>query len=186
MAPAPPLPPSPRRAPRPGPGNGAGAGSDSAINEQEIRALCVPYRRVNRGLSRLITVSRNRCSTPLACVCHVVPKLIINTRASGGPPLRDDLRTAEESCGSPSQRASHRVSTGGVAGLGLGVQLVQRVGCSSWTPNPRPASKRARRRDGMPALRPARPAAGQVPACCYREVARCDSRVTASGGSAES
>jgi hypothetical protein len=75
MAPAPPLPPSPRRAQRPGRGNGARAGSDSANEGQEVRALHVPYRRDTHGLLRLITVSRNRCSTAMSYPSHVVPKL---------------------------------------------------------------------------------------------------------------
>jgi hypothetical protein len=41
----------------------------------EVRALCVPYVRVTYGLSRLITVTRNRCSAALSCACHVIPKL---------------------------------------------------------------------------------------------------------------
>jgi len=56
-------------------GTGQEQGRTRQINEQEVRALCVPYRRANRGLSRLITVSRNRCSTALTWPSHVVPKL---------------------------------------------------------------------------------------------------------------
>jgi hypothetical protein len=40
-----------------------------------VRALCMPYRAATQGLSRLITVNRNRCSTAVSCACHVVPKL---------------------------------------------------------------------------------------------------------------
>lgn len=54
--------------------------SDSANERQEVRALHVPYRGDTQGLSRLITVSRNRCSTALSCACHVVPKLTTNNR----------------------------------------------------------------------------------------------------------
>jgi hypothetical protein len=32
----------------------------------EVRALCVPYRAVTHGLSRLVTVSRNCCSSALS------------------------------------------------------------------------------------------------------------------------
>ena len=45
---------------------------------QEVCALHVPYRKDTYGLSRLITVSRNRCSTAVPCACHVVPELLIN------------------------------------------------------------------------------------------------------------
>src|SRR5947209_4046969 len=77
MAPAPPLPPSPRRAQRPGGGNGAEVGSSWQTNGQ-VRALHVPYAGDTDGLSRLITVSRNRCSTALSWLSQVVPKLMMN------------------------------------------------------------------------------------------------------------
>ncbi len=66
-------------------GTGQEQGRTRQINERTVRALCVPYSRVNRGISRLITVSRNRCSTVLICVCHVVPKLY--TRFNSRHPL---------------------------------------------------------------------------------------------------
>ena len=50
------------------------------MNDKNIRALRVPYRTVTRGLSRLITVSRNCCSTALSWPSHVVPKLMIKFR----------------------------------------------------------------------------------------------------------
>ena len=56
-------------------GTGQEERSGSAHGGPESRALCVPYTRVTDGLSRLITVNRNRCSTALTCLCHVVPKL---------------------------------------------------------------------------------------------------------------
>jgi hypothetical protein len=50
-------------------------GQTSHVKDDEVRALYVPYRADNHGLSRLITVSQNRCSAALSCACHVVPKL---------------------------------------------------------------------------------------------------------------
>ena len=45
--------------------------------DEAVRALCMPYLRDTYGLSRLITVSRNRCSTTVSCAGHVVPKLVV-------------------------------------------------------------------------------------------------------------
>ena len=124
-------------------------------NGQQIRALCVPYRADTHGLSRLLAVSRNRCSTALCCTCHVVPKLLINTCASGGPWLRDGPGT---SAGVPSPRR-HRRSRPRPVG-----QVVHRERCSTWPTSPRPASKQARRRDGIPTPG-RRPCSKQHPAC---------------------
>lgn len=56
-------------------------------NMPDQKSVPVPYRADAHGLSRLITVSRNRCSTALTCLCHVVPKLwtwVIRTYPSPG------------------------------------------------------------------------------------------------------
>ena len=121
-----------------------------AITDKESVLFRVPYIEDTYDLSWLITVSLNRCSAALAWLDHVVSKLLINTRASGGPRLRMISGPHTRLLGQPRERVSRCVGAGGVAGLGLGAQLVQRVGCSSWTPNPRPAPRQARRRDGIP------------------------------------
>jgi hypothetical protein len=82
---------------------------DPGSSEQGPRALRVPYREDNNGLSRLTTVNRSCCSTALSWPGHVVPKLLINTRASGGPRLRDNLRTAYETGG--HQGSGHTVAS---------------------------------------------------------------------------
>lgn len=46
--------------------------SDLPDSGPEVRALYVPYKADTHGLSRLLTVSRNRCSTALSCLWHVV------------------------------------------------------------------------------------------------------------------
>lgn len=55
--------------------------SDGTGDLPHFRALCVPYRGDNHGLSRLFTVSRNCCSTALSWPRHVVPKLMMNRRS---------------------------------------------------------------------------------------------------------
>jgi hypothetical protein len=157
MAPAPPLPPSPRRAQRPGRGNGAGAGSSG----QEVRALCVPYTGDTCGLSRLITVSQNRCSTALSCACHVVPKLVIKSCASGGPGSGIAQGWAREwrvtSCAGIPPRRRRTCSRPGV-----GVHVVQPSGAPHG-PLPLARSNAYRRRDGTPAHAPSCPEAGHHP-----------------------
>src|SRR2546423_13299858 len=59
------------------------------MNGPEVHALHVPYSGDTHGLSRLVTVSRNCCSTALTLPSHVVPKLSSNRDASGRPLLRD-------------------------------------------------------------------------------------------------
>jgi len=80
---------------------------------QQVRTLCVPYRTDTHGLSRLITVSRNGCSTAVSRACRVVPKLIPEclrrASAPGWPQERPRCR------GSPTARVSHRVGAEGVA-----------------------------------------------------------------------
>ena len=68
-------------------------GQEQGRAGEAVRALYVPYVRDTYDLSRLITVSRNRCSTAVSCTCHVVPKLLINICISSGPRLRDDFRS---------------------------------------------------------------------------------------------
>jgi len=56
---------------------------------KRVCALHVPYRADIHGLSRRLTVSRNRGSTVLSWLCHAVPKLdagsIPVTRSIGKP-----------------------------------------------------------------------------------------------------
>jgi hypothetical protein len=49
---------------------------------------------------------------------------------------------------------------------GVGVQLVQRVGCLQLDPDPRPAMRRARRRDGIPTSVPLS-CSGPTPRACH-------------------
>ncbi len=77
-------------------------GQEQGRAGEAVRALCVPYVRDTYGLSRLITVSRNRCSTAVSCVCHVVPKLLINScyRLSGTAALRSTMQVPPASLAS--------------------------------------------------------------------------------------
>jgi hypothetical protein len=61
-------------------GQDKGTEQEQGRASEAVRALCMPYVRDTHGLPRLITVSRNRCSTAVSCACHVVPKL--STRGS--------------------------------------------------------------------------------------------------------
>ena len=61
-------------------------------------------------------------------------------------------------------QVSRRVAARGIADRGLVGQVVHRERCSTWPTSPRPASKQARRRDGIPTPG-RRPAASQHPAC---------------------
>ena len=56
-------------------GQDKGTGQEQGRAGEAVRALCVPYVRDTHGISRLITVGRNCCSTAVSCTCHVVPKL---------------------------------------------------------------------------------------------------------------
>jgi hypothetical protein len=103
---------------------GRGTGQDQGQVGRRARALHVPYREDTYGLSRLITVSRNRCSTALSCVCHVVPKLTIN-------------RTCLRQASAPGwSRAEWVTSCAGIpsrqlpwsSGPGAGVHVVQPPG----------------------------------------------------------
>jgi hypothetical protein len=99
-------------------GTGQEQGRTRQTNEQEVRALHVPYMADNHGLSRLLTVSRKRCSTAVCCACHVVPKLSIKRtclrRASAPGWVQDRARGWWVT----RARVSRRVDAGGVAGLG--------------------------------------------------------------------
>jgi len=136
------------------------------LGRWRTRSPC-PLRALQEGQPGSLTATHGQ-SKPLlngsilgmSCSSQALDKY----STSGGPRLRDDLRTAYKTGESPRERVSRRVGAGGVAGLGLGLQLVQRVGCSSWTPNLRPAPRQARRRDGISAPA-AHSAAGQEPAC---------------------
>jgi hypothetical protein len=98
----------------------------------------VPHRADNHGLSRLTTVSRNRCSLALSCACHVVPKLTIN---------RGCLRRASAPGWSPGWARRWwvtRVARYPVTSVPrcrrpeVGLQIVHRKRCSIWTPVPGP------------------------------------------------
>jgi hypothetical protein len=56
-------------------GTGQEQGRAWQTNGQQVRAVHVPYAADTYGLSRLITVSRNRWSMAVSCPGHVVPKL---------------------------------------------------------------------------------------------------------------
>jgi hypothetical protein len=107
-------------------------GQDKGTGQEQGRAgeKSVPYRADTHGLSRLLTVSRNRSSTASSCACHVVPKLTINRRcrclwqasAPGWP------RAGPEGGGSPAARVSRRVGSEGVADQGQGSMSFSRAG----------------------------------------------------------
>jgi hypothetical protein len=99
--------------------------------------------------------------------------------ASGGPPLRDGPRAEPVDGGHLEAQVSRRAGAGGVANQGRGVQVVQRVGCSTWTPLPlarseasSPTRRDTRFRSGCPGS--GRPAAccssGRPAACCSRAI----------------
>ena len=100
MAPAPPLPPTPRRAQWPGQGK---PGQEQGRAGEAVRALCVPYVKDTHGISRLITVSRNCCSTAVSCTCHVVPKLSAKNGCCG-------QASASDSPGQGMKMVGHQLS----------------------------------------------------------------------------
>ena len=97
---------------------------------QQVRTLCVPYRTDTHGLSRLITVSRNGCSTAVSRACRVVPKLIPEclrrASAPGWPQERPPMSRVTNCAGIPSRRRRRR-SRPELVG-----QVVQRMRCSTW------------------------------------------------------
>lgn len=76
--------------------------------------------------------------------------------------LRDGLRTGPDSGESPGERVSRHVDSEGIARgrcPGRSAQAVLHLDTCPWS-----ATRQARRRDGIPALRPSRPAVVQHPA----------------------
>jgi hypothetical protein len=126
MALAPPLPPSPRRAQRPGPGDGAGTGSDAAMKDKKFMPSTSPTGHTH-GLSRLVTVSQTGTSAP-----------------GWTPPARPDSGGSPGGTGTPSRRRQRRAHRGPAG------QIVHPERCSTWPTGPRPASRQAHRRDGIP------------------------------------
>jgi hypothetical protein len=147
--PAPPSPPSPRRAQQPGPEERGR--STVRLGKSRTRSPCRPrtLRERPHGLSRLLTVSQNRCSNGSVWPKSCSPKLTINAGASGGPRSGMGPRPARGKLGSPGEQVSRHIGAAGVAGLGVGVKIVQ-----PWVlhldPHPKPTPKQARRRDGIP------------------------------------
>ena len=66
--------------------------------------------------------------------------------------------------GHQGEWVSRHAGAGGVAGRGVGVQIVQRVGCSIWTSDPDLLRDKLADATGYP-LPPPRPAASQHPPC---------------------
>jgi hypothetical protein len=115
-----------------------GAGSSG----QDVRALCVPYVGGTYGLSRLITVSRNRCLHK-SCSSQALnqTQMPLADLRSGMDPAQG--RGSGGSLGdSGMSTVSRPIGAEGVAGQRAGVQVGQRVGCSTWTPALWPAPRK--------------------------------------------
>jgi hypothetical protein len=88
-------------------GTGQEQGRTRQIPDQKSVPSACPAGKTH-GLSWLLRISRNRCSTAVPWACHVVPKHLDKYSTSSGPRLRDDFRTTYKTGGSPRERVSRR------------------------------------------------------------------------------
>jgi hypothetical protein len=114
----------------------------SCGQDNQRRAVRMLLGAVNSDHLRHAKVLAIYRSLGITCESRQIPKFAIKHRCLRQASLRDGSKTRPGIMGSSGERVSHRVGTGGVAG----------------------------RRDGIPAPRPSRPAAGytsRVPLACH-------------------
>jgi hypothetical protein len=151
MAPAPPLSRSPRRAQRPGRETGAGAGAGrKRARRKSMPSACPMWEAptVFHGCLRSAETAAHGSALPMS---SSFPSSRSNTRAAGGPRLREGSRTGREGGGSPG-RGYPVASTPRLSRSGVGARSARWV--LQLDPYPRPAPRQARRRDGIPASAP--------------------------------
>jgi hypothetical protein len=140
------------------------ASAPPVLRARQPTSRC-PRAVMNGSIAVIYGAPRSRASAgqrPPAGTVDRFPSSRSNTRASGGPRLRDAPRpgtrvVGHQGAGIPSRRRRRR-SRPGVGGPARSARWVLQL-----DPLPQACSGQARRRDGRPASAPARPAASQHP-----------------------